>query len=241
MPMRELWWNPLSWIEWLQSALAEVAKSSPKAAFRSLKLRLEPLEDRMVPSTVQSLTYGPFPTAVDQAGVSAPVASQPPQLFQPNGGQTPVGAGYTAQLPGLQVALNAGGMTFDPGHAADPVSFEYIGANGEASAKGFDPAGAGSAVEYGEVSYQDEWAGINAVYSISDGQFSYDLVVEPGAAPAQIQIKVNGATGLSIDSSGNLVIEAEDGTVFTEYGTLHLPENQRHRGTSSGAVRPLGQ
>lgn len=58
------------------------------------------------------------------------------------------------------------------------------------------------------VIYEEVYPGINlAVYRMGD-DIKYDFVVSPGAAPASIQMKFDGADGLTVDPSGDLVVRA---------------------------------
>jgi Beta-propeller repeat/Abnormal spindle-like microcephaly-assoc'd, ASPM-SPD-2-Hydin len=66
---------------------------------------------------------------------------------------------------------------------------------------------------YGKVLYQGVYPGIDLVYYNHAGQLEHDFVVAPGADPAKIQFEVGGATGLSIDNDGNLLVKTSTGTI----------------------------
>jgi len=66
---------------------------------------------------------------------------------------------------------------------------------------------------YGKVLYQGVYPGIDLVYYNHAGQLEHDFVVAPGADPAKIQFEVGGATALSIDNSGNLLVKTSTGTI----------------------------
>ena len=62
---------------------------------------------------------------------------------------------------------------------------------------------------FAEVAYEDLWDGIDLVYRTDAlGRLKYDLVVRPGADPADIWITVDGCHGLVIAPTGGLVASA---------------------------------
>lgn len=66
---------------------------------------------------------------------------------------------------------------------------------------------------YAKVLYQGVYPGIDLVYYNHAGQLEHDFVVAPGADPSKIQFEVGGATNLSIDDSGNLLVATSTGTI----------------------------
>ncbi len=60
---------------------------------------------------------------------------------------------------------------------------------------------------YGEVYYENLYDGIDLRYYSNEIGLKYDLIVHPGADIKQIRIRYEGAEGLEIDDSGNLVIK----------------------------------
>ena len=67
---------------------------------------------------------------------------------------------------------------------------------------------------YRELRYVGLWPGVNArVYESADQQLEYDFELAPGANPAAIALRHDGADGLALDAAGNLVIKTSVGTI----------------------------
>jgi hypothetical protein len=66
---------------------------------------------------------------------------------------------------------------------------------------------------YSDARVQGLYTGIDAVFYLDGGRPRYDLVVAPGADPANIRMKVEGATKVSVGPSGALLISTTLGTV----------------------------
>lgn len=64
------------------------------------------------------------------------------------------------------------------------------------------------APHFSAVRYEDAFAGIDVVFYSKGGQFAYDLELEPGADPADIDIRLEGADDLQLTSDGSLVVRA---------------------------------
>ncbi len=61
---------------------------------------------------------------------------------------------------------------------------------------------------FARVKYNGIYPGIDLVYYGKEGRIEYDFVIAPGADPRKIRIVFDGATGLTIDSNGDLVVRA---------------------------------
>jgi len=61
---------------------------------------------------------------------------------------------------------------------------------------------------YGRVEYEDVYPGIDVAYYGNDRTFEYDFIVEAEADPDRIRIRFEGADGVAIDPSGELVLRA---------------------------------
>ena len=59
---------------------------------------------------------------------------------------------------------------------------------------------------YSTVVYADVWPGIDLIYSGTVNQLKYRFVVHPGADPHQIRLAYRGATNLTVNNSGQLVV-----------------------------------
>ncbi|WP_310393898.1 gliding motility-associated C-terminal domain-containing protein [Hymenobacter sp.] len=62
--------------------------------------------------------------------------------------------------------------------------------------------------------YAGLWPGVNArVYESADQHLEYDFELAPGARPAAIALRHEGADGLALDAAGNLLVRTSVGTV----------------------------
>ena len=59
---------------------------------------------------------------------------------------------------------------------------------------------------YAVVRYNDLWPGIDMELYSASGALKYNIIIHPGADPAQIFVDYEGADGVSIDTKGNLVV-----------------------------------
>jgi len=59
---------------------------------------------------------------------------------------------------------------------------------------------------YREIVYGNVWYGIDLVYRVGSTGLKYDIIVHPGADPKSIGFGVDGSSGLSLDSMGNVEI-----------------------------------
>jgi hypothetical protein len=64
---------------------------------------------------------------------------------------------------------------------------------------------------YGRVEYQGVYRGIDLAYHGEQGQLEYDFDVAPGANPAAIALKFEGAKSMALDAAGALILHAAGG------------------------------
>ncbi len=64
-----------------------------------------------------------------------------------------------------------------------------------------------------KVRYESVYKGIDAIYYGRQGRLEYDFVVAPGADPARIRLRIDGARATRVDEKGDLVISADGGDV----------------------------
>lgn len=83
---------------------------------------------------------------------------------------------------------------------------------------------------YEGVSYTGLYDGVDVVYTGKNGALNYEFTVQPHAAPG-IQVFLDGIEGLSVSSTGDLVVE----TAFGAYG-LQKPLAYQMAGTEQRAV-----
>jgi hypothetical protein len=66
---------------------------------------------------------------------------------------------------------------------------------------------------YSDARVRGLYNGIDALFYLDNGRPRYDLVVSPGADPAKIRMKIDGATNVSVASNGTLRIATSLGVV----------------------------
>ncbi len=79
------------------------------------------------------------------------------------------------------------------------------------------------------ITYENIYSGINLTYYVNNGQLEYDFVVSPGAEPERIKINYNGVKGLSLDQSGQLLIETAWGIIVEQKPVFYQLENGRRK------------
>lgn len=119
------------------------------------------------------------------------------------------------------------GLQFDT-HLTDLVrlQLDFIGADAKARARGLEPIGGKTNYLLGDdrenwhtgidrfarVRYDELYAGIDVEYRVTDRMPEYVFHVEPGADPAEIEMRFSGAESVSLTDAGALQIEAADYT-----------------------------
>ena len=150
---------------------------------------------------------------------------QMPLRFEANRGQTDAsvkfiarGPGYTMLLADREAVLNLRGGA---------VRMKLLGAGSPASARGLDQLRGVSNYligndaskwrteipAYARVAFDGVYPGIDLVYYGSQRKLEYDFVVAPGADPGRIRLEFEGARKLSVNSSGDLVIDGPEGEI----------------------------
>ncbi|HJT77031.1 MAG TPA: SBBP repeat-containing protein, partial [Gemmataceae bacterium] len=191
-----------------------------------------------------------------------------PLAFEANVGQTDPSVRFLSHGPGFSLFLTD---TADavialtrpnqaPGDAApvgDALRLQFQGANPAAPAvggqelpsrsnyfTGADPAAWQQDVtQFGRVTYQGLYPGIDAVYyGTNQRQLEFDLVVQPGADPSAVQLSYQGALGVQADGQGNLDIQTAGGTLVQEAPTLYQLSSTGARVAVAGGytVSPAG-
>ncbi|HUY89429.1 MAG TPA: SBBP repeat-containing protein [Pirellulales bacterium] len=162
------------------------------------------------------------------------------------------GAGYAVYLTGGGAVIDLQQATAPPpsrgnATAASPtgeisgtaIRMQFVDANPGASVTGLDKQQAVSnyligndpsqwhtgVANFGQVEYQNLYAGISAVFHGDQHQVEYDFNVAPGADPKQIQWQLDGASGLSLDGSGNLLIHTAGGELLEQAPTIYQEAN----------------
>jgi len=119
------------------------------------------------------------------------------------------------------------------------IQLNMVGANPNPTAVGEDPQ-PGKAnyfigrdpkkwhtnvVAYGKVHYKGVYPGIDLVYYGNHSQLEYDFEVAAGADPRQIQFDVKGADSVSVDSTGDLVLQTKQGALHIKSPVLYQTFN----------------
>jgi len=148
------------------------------------------------------------------------------------------GGGYSLFLTGdgsvLSVTRTDGDkpadreVTFHEALTIDALGMKLIGANPGTTLTGVDPVEAKSnyllgndrskwvrgVTHYQRVKYSGVYPGVDLVFYGNDSQLEHDFVVAPGADPAAIRFRLEGAKKVRLDDSGALVATMEDGQEF---------------------------
>ena len=106
---------------------------------------------------------------------------------------------------------------------------------------GNDPAAWRAGVPlFGRVQVHDVYPGIELTYYGNERQLEYDFVVQPGARPDRISIRVEGADQVRVDAAGNLVLKIGEDEVRQHKPLIY----QRVRGVKKevpGGYRLTGE
>jgi hypothetical protein len=194
-----------------------------------------------------------------------------PLSFEENRGQTDPrvryltrGEGYTLYLTDQEAVFSLSGAPSEPGALGSSPTppgaalrmglvgadsgLELVGRDPLAGVvsyfKGSDPEEWHTAVPtYTRVRYREMYSGIDLVFSGTRNALEYDFVLAPGADPAAIGMRFEGAEDLSIDPEGDLVITTAVGelvhrapVVYQEVGgeRREVPGAYRLRGDRVG-------
>jgi len=129
------------------------------------------------------------------------------------------------------------------GFTTDVVRMQLSGANRTAEPAGMDrlpgtsnyflgsdPAKWHTAIPtYSKVRYSDVYPGVDLVYYGNQRQLEYDFVVAAGANPGAIRLHFAGASGLRLDSDGNLEIAAQNGSIAFRKPEVYQTVKGEHR------------
>jgi hypothetical protein len=93
---------------------------------------------------------------------------------------------------------------------------------------------------YAKVRYEQVYPGIDLVYYGNQGQLEYDFVVEPGADPARIRLRVAGARKMYVNSQGQLVVQTARGAVRWNKPAIYQEVDGQHRSVKGKYVLRRG-
>ncbi len=159
-----------------------------------------------------------------------------PLTFEPNQGQT---------APGVQFLLHGSGYTLFLGQGdavlkIDTMRMGLAGANSKSNAVGLarqagvvnylignDPNKWHTGIPtYGKVRYAQIYPGVDLVFYGNQRRLEYDFVVAPGADPARIAWRIEGAHA-GIDAQGNLLLQAVHGPVIFNKPAMYLMDGDK--------------
>ena len=157
-----------------------------------------------------------------------------PLRFEPNAGQTGAAVAFQSRGPNYTLFLMPGAATLRAGRSI--VRMSLIGANPNAGAVLLEPLESRvhyligephtwetDVPTYARVEYRDVYPGIHIDYygaeniaAHSDGpciagRLEYDFVLEPGADPSQIRLRLEGSERMQRDTNGDLLLRATGG------------------------------
>jgi thiamine transporter ThiT len=157
-----------------------------------------------------------------------------PLRFEPNAGQTAAAATLLSRGPKCTLFLAPGAATLRAGRSI--VKMNLIGANPNAEAVFLEPLESRvnhligephlwqtDVPTYGRVEYRNVYPGIHIAYHgvenvapNGDGQrvagrLEYDFVLDPGADPSQIRLRLEGPERMQLDTNGDLLLRTSEG------------------------------
>ncbi len=175
----------------------------------------------------------------------AALALSIPLYFEPNQGQAGSQAGYVAVAPGYTLTLSDTGiamrfprngllrMNFPHAvpEAVDPLPGKtnyYLSA---------DPAAWRTGISiYARVRYRSVFRGVDLVVYGNQQEIEYDWVVSAGADPSAIRFSVTGASHLSVDANGDLLLEAGGHQIRHRKPDIYQVADGGHRRVQGGFV-----
>jgi hypothetical protein len=157
-----------------------------------------------------------------------------PIRFEPNVGQAAPTLKYIGHAPGMRIGLLESGVVINFASAqhsgSTQVRLELVGANSNPVLQaerpqvgvsnflvGNDPSRWRTGVRnYGAVRYQAVYRGVDWVVYGNGQHLEYDFVLAPHADIGQIQLAIEGAETVSVNESGDLLIDV-DGIVLKQF------------------------
>ncbi|HEU5012968.1 MAG TPA: Calx-beta domain-containing protein [Roseiflexaceae bacterium] len=204
--------------------------------------------------------------AAAPAAASSADVSKLPLTFVPNAGQTDPQVRFQAQAMGGTIFFTPGEVVLalpksqTDAHDSATIRVQFEGANADARITGEQQlpgvvnhmVGADASrwhtglPTYGSLVYQSLYAGVDLRYEDAHGSLKSTYVVAPGANPARLRWRYNGAEAVGIDrASGNLHVALSDAAApiveqapvaWQEIGGARVPVAARYAITDDGSV-----
>ena len=157
---------------------------------------------------------------------AAAVVARLPLRFEANQGQFDSSVRFAARTSAYTLALTAHGASLMfPG--SQPVSVSLPGSAASPAIEPLDPQtvradyliGARKnwhtgVANYARVSYHAIYPGIDMVFYGKENQLEYDFVLKPGANPAAIRLRFDGASPVSLTAAGDLALDTAAGRIL---------------------------
>jgi hypothetical protein len=170
--------------------------------------------------------------AVLAAALISPHSPPREAYFEANRGQADASAVFVARGPGYAVLLRRNGTAdyrFPTGGDGDssPLRIEFLGHRVPAEISGEQPLAAvtnyyrgslpggwySGIPHYGRVRFESVYPGIDLGWRFEGADLEYEFLAAAGADPRQIRVRFSGASRVSIDAQGNLVLETPAGSI----------------------------
>jgi hypothetical protein len=143
---------------------------------------------------------------------------------------TATGATFSLKLPNQSAVenpkLRQKADKVPPAQKSDTLTMRFVGSNERPEIVGdeevptrtnyyIDKKRIENVSNFGRVTYHDMYKGIDAVfYGNASHQLEYDFVIAPNEDPAQIALDFDGATSITTDGEGNLVISTANSAMM---------------------------
>lgn len=169
-----------------------------------------------------------------------------PLLIAANRGQWEAGVHYAARWAGGAILFTGAGPVLSAGGRRIAVEFEGTAGPLRVEAAGAQPTRIhylhGRDPEtwirdvptYQEVIYRELYPGIDLHYRASPEGLKTEFVVAPGADPRQIRWTYSGARGVTVDGSGNLVVDLGGASVVEAKPVIYQGSGDRRTQVKGG-------
>jgi Beta-propeller repeat len=152
--------------------------------------------------------------------------TQLPLRFESNRGQFDPSVRFAARGGGYDLLFTPDGATLRYGPTKS-VNISLTGANRSAAIEGIDPMRARTnyfvgprnawhtdIANFARLQYSQVYPGIDLIYYGANNRLEYDFVLAPGADPAAIRMRFEGAGKLRVTPEGDLAYEGPDGVML---------------------------
>lgn len=177
-------------------------------------------------------------------GAASAAFGKLPLGFVPNAGQAAPRVRYYAQGPGYAFSFTRTGVVFSfvKRRRATSMALRFVGASRAVSVVGAGRlpgtlnwfVGADRSKwraglpTYRTVVYRNVWRGIDMAFRGRDGALKYTFRVRPGARVKDIRLAYSGASRLSLDASGQLLVGTKLGVLRDSRPTSYQTIGSKH-------------